>query len=173
MTFTGIQFWPMDPREEEIDERDIAHALSLMCRANGHVPHFYSVGQHSILCAKEAKERGYSKRIQLACLLHDGSEAYLSDVTRPVKRHLSEYLTIEDRLQGAVYKAFGLNGLSDAEAEAIKEVDDALLCHELQSLMGVGHRIAKIPAKEWDLSFQPMDQVEKEFLTLLDNLRLL
>jgi 5'-deoxynucleotidase YfbR-like HD superfamily hydrolase len=73
----------MDPRcasLDQIDERDIAHALSLVCRANGHFPHFFSVAQHSINCMKEAAARGYSTRVQLGCLLHDGSEAYLSDI---------------------------------------------------------------------------------------------
>lgn len=55
------------------------------------------MGQHCINCAREAKARGYSERVQLACLLHDASEAYLSNVTRPVKRELPKYLEIEFR----------------------------------------------------------------------------
>jgi 5'-deoxynucleotidase YfbR-like HD superfamily hydrolase len=43
---------------------------------------------------KEAAARGYSERVQLACLLHDASEAYLSDVTRPVKQELPKYLEV-------------------------------------------------------------------------------
>ncbi|MFK4996635.1 hypothetical protein ACI2OX_01165 [Bacillus sp. N9] len=39
-TYTGIEFWPLDPRADEISTRDIAHALSLTCRANGHAAHF-------------------------------------------------------------------------------------------------------------------------------------
>lgn len=31
-TYTGRQFWPLDPHPDEIDIRDIAHALSMMCR---------------------------------------------------------------------------------------------------------------------------------------------
>ena len=82
---------PLCPKQEEIRIEDIAHAQSLMTRANGHFPEFYSVGQHSIACAREAIARNYSSRVVLACLLHDGSEAYLSDITRPVKGELSEY----------------------------------------------------------------------------------
>jgi 5'-deoxynucleotidase YfbR-like HD superfamily hydrolase len=51
---------------------------------------------------KEAKSRGYSNRIQLACLLHDASEAYLSDVTRPVKAELPQYKEIEAPLQETI-----------------------------------------------------------------------
>ena len=84
-TYTGKHFDPIQPEPGLFDLTDISHALSLLCRGNGHMKHFYSVAQHSIACAEEAKARGYSARVQLGCLLHDASEAYLSDVTRPVK----------------------------------------------------------------------------------------
>ena len=67
----------------------------IMTRANGHCSHFYSFAQHSIHYYKEAKSRGYSERVQLGCLLHDASESYISDLTRPVKRNLPEYFAIE------------------------------------------------------------------------------
>ena len=70
-TYTGVMFDPVHPEAERIDILDIAHALSMLCRANGHFRSFYSVGQHCINCAREAKARGYSERVQLACLLHD------------------------------------------------------------------------------------------------------
>ena len=61
VTYTGLKFWPLDPRLEEFQAEDIAHALSLLCRANGHVPHFNSVAQHSIYCAMETEKRVLSK----------------------------------------------------------------------------------------------------------------
>ena len=91
-TFTGVMIDPLRPEPEKLRIADIAHSLSMLCRANGHFKTFYSVGQHSINCMKEAQARGYSPRLQLACLLHDGSEAYLSDVTRPVKHELPKYV---------------------------------------------------------------------------------
>lgn len=90
-TYSKIHMSPSAPKAENIRVEDIAHALSLMVRANGHFPEFYSVGQHCIHCCEEAHARGYTDRVQLACLLHDASEAYLADITRPVKQHLSEY----------------------------------------------------------------------------------
>ena len=59
---------------EAISIRDIAHALSLICRGNGHVRNFWSVGQHCLDCAHEAQARKLSPRMILACLLHDASE---------------------------------------------------------------------------------------------------
>ena len=91
-TYTGKLFDPLIATADEIDIADIAHALHLLCRANGHFPHFYSVAQHSINCAREALARGFSERVQLGCLLHDASEAYMSDVPRPFKQFLLDYL---------------------------------------------------------------------------------
>ena len=87
-TYSKLRFDPVDPDPESIKIEDIAHSLSLLCRANGHFKRFFSVAQHSLNCCREAKARDYSEKIQHACLLHDASEAYLSDITRPVKHHL-------------------------------------------------------------------------------------
>lgn len=46
-TYTGRHFDPYHAVAADLDVRDIAHAQSLMTRANGHFPAFYSVGQHS------------------------------------------------------------------------------------------------------------------------------
>ena len=93
-TFSGKKFDPMHMNSEDVSLEDLAHALSLLCRGGGHLKYFYSVGQHSINCMKEARARGWSKRVQLACLLHDASEAYIADIIRPVKVHLPEYYKI-------------------------------------------------------------------------------
>ena len=90
-TYSKISFAPAAPKIEQIEILDIAHALSMLVRANGHFPKFYSVGQHCIHCCEEAYARGYDRRVQLACLLHDASEAYLADITRPFKGHLIKY----------------------------------------------------------------------------------
>ena len=48
-TYSGIEFYPLDPRIEEVKLLDIAHALSNICRFTGHCNEFYSVAQHSVL----------------------------------------------------------------------------------------------------------------------------
>lgn len=130
---------PLDPvtaRADEIMIADIAHPLSLMCRANGHFPYFYSVAQHCINCVKEAKARGYSERVQLGCLLHDASEAYLSDVTRPIKQLLPYYLEVEERLQNLIFDKWIAPTLTEEERRQIFEIDDVLLYHEFKEIMG-------------------------------------
>ncbi|MGL4107211.1 phosphohydrolase [Clostridium sp. LP20] len=172
LTATGIEFWPLDPRVKEISIRDIGHALSLTCRANGHYKNFYSVGQHSIYCAQEAKLRGYSKRVQLACLLHDGSEAYISDITRPVKKQLDSYIKIEEKLQKAVYEAFRLSDLTDEELELVKIIDDAMLKYEMENLLNYSGIEAEDIKGEYNLGLLMMNEVEEEFIELAEELQL-
>lgn len=134
-TYSGIHFTPLKPKAEEISIRDIAHALSLMTRANGHFPKFYSVGQHCIHCCEEAAARGCTKREQLACLLHDASEAYLADITRPVKQHLPQYKEIEKVLQDSIFEKY-LGPLSEEEEKFWRQLDDTLLYYEFDHFMG-------------------------------------
>lgn len=135
ITFSKQKFSPFQASAEEIDILDIAHALSLMCRANGHIRHFYSVAQHCLNCSREAEARGLSKEIQLACLLHDASEAYISDITRPIKRSLPQYMELEEVLQNQIFDKFNLKHLTEEEHSVVKEIDDALLYYELLDLM--------------------------------------
>ncbi len=123
------------PKKEDIRLSDIAHSLSLVCRANGHIRHFYSVAQHCIACAREAEKRGLSDRVVLGCLLHDASEAYLSDVTRPIKKELTDYLRYEAALQDMIWSAFMGSPPTREEAEEIFAIDDAMLDAEFHLLM--------------------------------------
>ena len=164
-------FDPLNPDTELIDIVDIAHALSMLCRANGHFRSFYSVGQHSINCMREAKTRGYSEKVQLACLLHDASEAYLSDVTRPVKKELPKYLEIEKPLQDAIWDKYLEEPLTQEEYDRVFEIDDAILYHEFVALMD-----ARLSDEEPILSSTPefaftgFEQCEKEFRWLFQRL---
>jgi 5'-deoxynucleotidase YfbR-like HD superfamily hydrolase len=135
ITFSKQKFSPLKVKAEEIDIIDIAHALSLMCRANGHIKHFYSVAQHCLNCSREAEARGLPEEIRLACLLHDASEAYISDITRPVKRSLPQYLEFEEVLQNRIFDKFRLTHLTEEEFSQVKEIDDCLLYYELLELM--------------------------------------
>lgn len=134
-TYSKVHLTPLRPKPEEIRIEDIAHALSMMVRANGHFPEFYSVGQHCIHCCEEAAAREYPVRVQLACLLHDASEAYLADITRPVKQHLPNYREIEAVLQEAVFRKY-LGALSAEEQRLWRELDDTLLYYEFDHFMG-------------------------------------
>jgi len=135
-TYSNIKMDPLTPDPKDIEIVDIAHALSLLCRANGHFPHFYSVAQHCVNCVNEAIARGFSKRVQLACLLHDASEAFISDITRPVKKSLPTYLAIEKALQTVIYQKYLPFPLTEAELSKVSEIDDTLLYHEFWMISG-------------------------------------
>ena len=170
-TYSGIMINPLDPASDSITIDDIAHALSMLCRANGHFKSFYSVCQHSINCMKEAKVRGYSKKVQLASLLHDSSEAYLSDITRPVKRNLPNYIQAEKVLQGEIYKKYLGSLLTEEEAALVLDIDNAILYHEMLSFMEVRiydtePKLESIPS----FDFSGFKECEEEFLRLFKDL---
>lgn len=126
-TASGLQFWPLDPRVEEIVIDDIAHALGMACRYAGHCLQFYSVAEHSVLMTRWLRDNGYTNDEQLTALLHDAPEAYLVDVPRPVKPFLTEYKTIEGRLWLMVAARFGV---SPNMPSIVKFADNAILNDE-------------------------------------------
>ena len=157
-TYTGEHFEPANPDPDAIRIEDIAHALSLICRGNGHVKTFWSVGEHCINCAKEARARELSNRIVLACLLHDASECYMSDIPRPFKRELQEYREHEKYLGSP---------LTSEEQSQLKEIDDVMLWHDLEYLLGE-KQYGEIPQLHIDLDYavRPFQDVENEYLEL-------
>jgi 5'-deoxynucleotidase YfbR-like HD superfamily hydrolase len=172
ITYSHVRFYPVKPVKEDIYIEDIAHALSLMTRANGHFRCFYSVAQHSLNCYREAVGRDCSERIQLGCLLHDASESYISDITRPVKLHLPDYVAIEENLQNMIYDRFGLGDLSAEELRVMDEIDDVLLYYEFEALMG--YPIFDSPpdkTADYDFSQRDYASVEKEYLSVFATLR--
>ena len=173
-TYTGKEFYPMDPKPEAIDIRDIAHALSLVCRGNGHVNRFFSVAQHCINCAMEAEARGCSQRVILACLVHDASEAYMSDVPRPFKQFLDEYLAQEECLLEVVYGKFLGSPLSEEEQKTIKQIDDDMLYFDLRELLNEPQDEPEPEIHiELDYAFTPFEAVEQKYLELYEKWRVL
>ncbi len=166
-TYLGIKLNPLNPDEKDIRIEDIAHALSYICRGNGQVSHFYSVGQHCINAAKEAIAREESSRVILAALLHDASEAYMSDVIRPIKQFLPKYKEIENNFLEKVYNRFGLGQLSPDEELMVKSIDDDLLDYDMAMLLKEdepkgGFRLKRIP----DIEYRVFEEVEKEYLDI-------
>lgn len=167
MTRSHIMFDPLDPDPRLIEITDIAHSLSMLCRANGHFKSFYSVGQHCINCAREAAARGYSRRVQLACLLHDASEAYLSDVTRPVKQEIPQYRLIEEPLQEVIWVKYLGASLTEEENRQVFAIDDDVLWHEFVNLMGAAlssHEPALAAVPEY--AFTGFETCREEYLQL-------
>lgn len=126
-TYRGAQFWPLDPRPEEVFIEDIAHALSMACRYGGHCERFYSVAEHSVWVSYVVPAEW-----AIVGLLHDASEAYVADIIRPIKPSLTGYKEIEDRVWRAIAKRFRIPEVMPAE---IKSADNAVLLAEGAQIM--------------------------------------
>lgn len=107
ITIGGVYFDYIDPKPEQIDIMDIAHALSMQCRYNGHVTQFYSVAQHSVLVSRLVEEVEPAQA--LPALLHDAAEAYIGDMVGPLKQLCLDYKAVEHRVEEAVLAKFGLS----------------------------------------------------------------
>lgn len=146
-TFTGRQFWPLDPKPEDVHIEDIAHALSNICRYTGHVHTFYSVAEHSVRVSRIVPPEH-----AMWGLLHDASEAYICDLSRPIKRSpgLGEmYCQVEDRLMDCIRDHFGLNPGPHA---SVKLADNILLHTERRDLMAR-------PPQPWRDAHEPLTEV--------------
>ena len=147
-TYTGKMFYPLDPRVEEIDIFDVAHALSNVCRFTGHVKTFYSVSQHSVLASDKVPAE-----YKLTALLHDASEFAIADVARPIKRlpEFKFYREIEDNLMKFMSQKF--NTIYPLPP-CVVEADNRMLTTEMQQLMGK-------PPKTWADLYEPYDIIIK------------
>lgn len=134
-TFTGKKFYFLDIKPDDICIEDIAHALSNICRYNGHCKNFYSVAEHSIRCC----ERGSDWLCKIWGLLHDAAEAYIGDLVSPFKGRLlfsytdrnckvSDY---EDTIIKAISEKFGI--LYPIPGE-VHKIDRVLLYEEMEFL---------------------------------------
>lgn len=91
-TYTRRHFDPVNPEPADMDIKDIAHALSMICRGNGHVSSFWSVGEHCILCAKEAAAKGYADRlVYSAALLLMQASVICQMCQGHVKQNMKQY----------------------------------------------------------------------------------
>lgn len=132
---TRTQFYPLDPRPEEVHLSDLATHLSHICRYNGAVPELYTVAQHSVLVSL-ACERAAGCPAGFVGLFHDGAEAYVGDATWPLKQaaYMAEHCAVEGRIQAVIYERFGID---PRPWEAlVKHWDAAVLLAETRDLLG-------------------------------------
>lgn len=116
---------PMPPLE------DFAYHLARVHRFNGGAD--VDVATHSVaLCTL------VPNALRLRALLHDGSEAILGDVSRPLKYlpAMEPYRALEARWQPAIYTAFGVPATPDPEE--LDSLDTALILFEAISFGSAG-----------------------------------
>lgn len=171
-TYTGIAFFPFEPKVEDIHIEDIAHAISQVCRFGGHCKHFYSVGQHSILVAKLLKDWGESPQVQLYGLLHDTTEGYLVDLPSPIKKHLHTYKKAETYLHEIIWQALDIRKPTEEEWKIVKKADKLIQHHEANQLLSkASWADPSVFLENIVINKVPMEEVKKQFLNLYETLR--
>jgi len=160
-TYTGKKIYVDNPNPEDICIEDIAHALSLQCRFNGHCRQFYSIAEHSVLVSQ------YCYSYKLEGLLHDAAEAYIGDMVRPIKFLFPLFNEIERKILEAIDKKFDCS-ISHPKpfGRIVDEVDRRILTNEAHALFD--------DVSDWCISSNPLPDIvincwspqvaEKEFL---------
>jgi len=165
-TINGNKFWFDRGDTEGIDIRDIAHALSNLCRYTGHSKYFFSVAEHSINVALVLP-----KHKQLWGLLHDASEAYLADIASPVKQLIPEYKKMEEKIMFRIAQKFKLP-IGFHEDREVKEADWACLKEEAKILLPSGGEDWYFPTLN-KKGLRPMllscDAARQEFIDMYHN----
>jgi len=157
-TYSGRKFYPLNPSIGDIYIEDIAQSLSMLCRFTGHCNNFYSVAQHSVLVSYICKHKH-----ALHGLLHDASEAYLSDLNSPLKRsgEFENYKMYENKLQSLINLKFGLK---DVEPKNVKNADIKLLATEARDFMSPLHSDWVQPCDPLPFKIDPLPPAEAKDL---------
>lgn len=127
LTASGGRFYYDDVDRSDVRIEDIALALSRKCRFSGHTSEFYSVAQH---CVQVSYLVPYGRNLE--GLLHDASEAYMQDISTPLKAMLPDYRAIEKKVEARIMRAFDIN---EDDPAPIKRADLVALATERRDLM--------------------------------------
>ncbi len=148
-TASGRKFYPLDPSPDDICVEDTARGLGNLCRYAGQIGldtgyQFYSVAEHSVIVSQYVEKLAISMLLPVRVvdawawegLFHDGTEAYIGDVTRPLKytRTMRGYRKCEVRVEAALFEAFGVRPTAESRA-AVKSIDDRILRDEIEAFM--------------------------------------
>lgn len=158
-TRSGVAFYPLDVRPEDICIEDIAGALSKICRYGSQCLAFYSVAEHSIHVSRTVQPQ-FAK----AALLHDAAEAYVGDMVRPIKLMLPEFRRMEKAVQAAINTRFGIPFI---DTIYLRHFDDQMLHTEMREMMKDPPQpwVELPPALEnWHFDYYDPDEAEEAFL---------
>lgn len=150
-TYTGKRYNVLNPDPRQVDIIDIAHHLSNLNRFTGATLYPYSIAQHAVLCSQEVWrfvphiDKHLLDFIEFCTLHHDDPEAYVNDLSRPLKysQGMSGYRDLEDENWKAIAVALDI---PYNLPPYVKLVDDAMCCTE-------GNRLLHDPKPEhWDFA---------------------
>ena len=167
-TFSGIRYWPTDPRPEDVRLIDVAHHLANICRFTGATRGHYSVAQHCVLMSELA---AMPDHLRMVALLHDAAEAYTGDFARPVKYTIPDMNRLDMLNTAAVEVAFGVK--LEPKPPEVRQADLAMLVAERMQLLSVRFPMKRAerarPASVWIRPWGPEEAKErylKRFMAL-------
>ena len=163
-TFTNKILDIQNLTPEDIDIRDIAWSLSRQIRYAGHIPFDYTIADHCIYMAKHFMDRGEYHNA-LHALLHDATEAYVSDIPSPVKRAVPEIRVFEDSIYEVIAQKFNLDSELPHDVELM---DKSMIPIEVQNFFDAGRKydVPEIPIYKDEGYYVFMDLYEE----ILENL---
>lgn len=119
---------------------DVAAGLR-QARFSAQTGQFYTIAQHSVLVLQLveplAKRLGGKRGAQLrrCALMHDAAEAFIHDITRPLKILLPDYRRVEAVMERGLERQFGFEW-TGARRDQVKRADIEALAIEQRDLMG-------------------------------------
>jgi uncharacterized protein len=142
-TLEGRQIHPTSPQAAEISIFDVSHALSMICRYNGHIREFLSVGEHSLLVEELLHQQGHKPLTRLWGLVHDASEFIVGDLIRPIKKLSPEFRKIEEEITPEIFRGLGIPLPTDKDMEPVHQADRAvMLAEKVKLLHSASHHTA-------------------------------
>ena len=146
-TFSGIAFYFLTPRPEEVLLEDIAHHLAYQNRSTGATTRDYSIAEHSLLVCDIVVEdmewrmhKGlvhYTEAqvayIAMQALLHDGEEYVMLDMNTPLKSLIAPlYKPIAIGVKRVISTRFGCDLIN--MPPMIKHADNIAMATEKKQL---------------------------------------
>jgi hypothetical protein len=142
-TASGRKFLLINPSPSDIVLQDIAHALGNLCRFTGHTQKMYTVAEHCVLVALILREQGYNTETQLLGLLHDAAEAYVGDLSSPLKHAM-------DTVQPGLNTGWD-HEYEPAGAAAFRKIEAGVVTAILAQYGLAGHTFSSGPVKDADI----------------------
>lgn len=126
-----------NPFRSNVEPEDVAQGLAYEYRYGNQLEDpRYSVLQHSLMCYHLSRVKyPHSIKLQIICLLHDASEAFMHDLPAQLKQFCTEYKKIEKKVQAMLYsKIGGIDYVGDIYTSLMHELDSEALHIELYAL---------------------------------------
>jgi hypothetical protein len=163
---SGNEIDAKNPDPDEITVDDIAYGLSGERRYNAHTDPRINVAQHSVDTVRLLDHQGFGPEIQHYGLFHDGSEAFVKDIMKPLKNLLPLYEQIEEGVQDAVWMSLGVDKPSSEQERVVKMADNQLRYYEIENIYEdqalADERLTEIDTASWNIG-------PEELVTFLDD----